>query len=243
MTTTTENTGTTVETLTGDYQVDPTHSRLGFAAKHAMVATVRGQFKVYSGEVHLDEENPENSWAKVEIDVASVDTGNADRDAHLRTPDFFDIEKYPTITFVSTKVEKVDGDVFTLIGDLTINDKTNPVSTRAASSSARRSSSSSTSRPSSRSHRADAHGRVRTWLVKTPASSSSPCPVRTGPASFTRCRAFWRSAAATSSTRSSTAAHGPRRSSFACTSPLPCRWMRCVPSSEPSRRRSAWTGT
>src|SRR5205807_313672 len=103
-------------------------SRLGFAAKHAMVATVRGAFKVYSGEVHLDEEHPENSWAKVEIDVASVDTGNADRDAHLRTPDFFDIEKFPKITFVSTKAEKQDDDdVYTLIGDLTINDKTNPV--------------------------------------------------------------------------------------------------------------------
>jgi polyisoprenoid-binding protein YceI len=114
-------------TLTGTYDIDPSHSRLGFAAKHAMVATVRGGFKVYSGEVYLDEENPANSRAKVEIDVASVDTGNADRDAHLRTPDFFDIENHPKITFVSTKVEKVDDDVYTLIGDLTINGKANPV--------------------------------------------------------------------------------------------------------------------
>ena len=128
MTTTTDTTVTGVETLTGDYQIDPTHSRLGFAAKHAMVATVRGAFKVYSGEVHLDEEHPENSWAKVEIDASSVDTGNADRDAHLRTPDFFDIANHPKITFQSTKVEKVDDDVYTLIGDLTINGKTNPVS-------------------------------------------------------------------------------------------------------------------
>jgi polyisoprenoid-binding protein YceI len=127
MTTTTNETTGTVESLTGDYQIDPTHSRLGFAAKHAMVATVRGGFKVYSGEVHLDEEQPENSWAKLEIDASSVDTGNADRDGHLKTPDFFDIEKYPTITFVSKKVEKVEDDVYTLIGDLTINDKTNPV--------------------------------------------------------------------------------------------------------------------
>ena len=121
---------TTIETgtLTGTYDVDPTHSRLGFAAKHAMVATVRGGFKVYSGEVFLDEENPANSWAKVEIDVASVDTGNADRDAHLLTPDFFDVANHAKITFVSTKVEKVDDDVFTLIGDLTINDVTKPVS-------------------------------------------------------------------------------------------------------------------
>jgi len=118
---------TSTQSLTGHYDIDASHSRLGFAAKHAMVATVRGGFKVYSGEVFLDEENPENSWAKVEIDAGSVDTGNADRDAHLRTPDFFDLEKHPKITFVSTKVEKVDDDVYTLIGDLTINDKTNPV--------------------------------------------------------------------------------------------------------------------
>src|SRR4051812_5598594 len=127
MTTTTETTSTAVEPLTGDYQVDPTHSRLGFAAKHAMVATVRGQFKIYSGEVHLDEEHPENSWAKVEIDATSVDTGNADRDAHLKTPDFFDLEQHPTITFVSTKVESVEDDVYTLVGDLTINGKSTPV--------------------------------------------------------------------------------------------------------------------
>ena len=122
-TTTTE----TVGTLTGDYDIDATHSRLGFAAKHAMIATVRGQFNVYAGEVHLDEEHPENSWAKVEIDATSVDTGNADRDAHLRTPDFFDLEKHPKITFASTTVEKVDGDVYTLVGDLTINGRSHPV--------------------------------------------------------------------------------------------------------------------
>ena len=122
-------TSNTVQTvaLTGDYDIDPTHSRLGFAAKHAMIATVRGQFKVYKGEVHLDEANPAASYARIEIDAASVDTGNADRDAHLRTPDFFDLEQFPKITFKSTKVEKVEDDVFTLIGDLTINDKSNPV--------------------------------------------------------------------------------------------------------------------
>jgi len=128
MSTTAPETATTTGTsITGTYDIDASHSRLGFAAKHAMVATVRGGFKVYSGEVFLDEENPENSWAKVEVDVASVDSGNAERDAHLRTPDFFDIEKFPKITFVSTKVAKVEDDVYTLIGDLTINAKTNPV--------------------------------------------------------------------------------------------------------------------
>jgi polyisoprenoid-binding protein YceI len=124
----TATTNETVQTLTGDYDIDPAHSRLGFAAKHAMVATVRGQFAVYSGEVHLDEENPANSRVRLEIDTASVDTGNADRDTHLRSGDFFDVETHPKITFVSKTVKKVDDDVYTLIGDLTINGKTNPVS-------------------------------------------------------------------------------------------------------------------
>ena len=127
MTTTTPETGTLSESLTGDYEIDPTHSRIGFAAKHAMIATVRGQFATYTGDVHLDQENPANSSARLEIQVDSVTTGNADRDAHLLTPDFFDVANHPAITFVSTKVEKVDDDVYTLIGDLTINDKTNPV--------------------------------------------------------------------------------------------------------------------
>src|SRR5213078_4911425 len=74
-----------------------------------------------------DEGNPENSWAKVEIDTASVETGNADRDAHLRTGDFFNVEKHPKITFVSTKAEKVDDDTYRLTGDLSINDTTKPV--------------------------------------------------------------------------------------------------------------------
>jgi polyisoprenoid-binding protein YceI len=128
MTTTSEQTATVTSTLTGDYDLDPTHSRLGFAAKHAMVATVRGQFQVWSGTVHLDEEHPENTRATVEIDAASVSTGNDDRDKHLRTGDFFDVETHPKITFTSTKAEKVDDDVYRLIGDLTINDVTNPVS-------------------------------------------------------------------------------------------------------------------
>jgi polyisoprenoid-binding protein YceI len=122
------STATEITTLTGAYDIDPSHSRIGFAAKHAMVVNVRGDFKVYSGEVYLDEQNPANSRINVTIDPNSVDTGNKDRDTHLRSPDFFNVEVYPTIAFTSTKVERVDGDVYTLIGDLTINGKTNPVS-------------------------------------------------------------------------------------------------------------------
>ena len=122
MTTTTTDTGS----LTGTYEIDPTHSRVGFAAKHAMVTTVRGQFTDYTADVFLDEENPANSRVRLEIKAASVESGNADRDKHLRSGDFFDIEAHPTLVFESTKVDK-DGDVYTLIGDLTINGVTNPV--------------------------------------------------------------------------------------------------------------------
>jgi len=121
-------TDTTTTTLTGAYDIDPAHSRIGFAAKHAMVVNVRGDFKVYSGEVYLDEENLDNSRISVTIDANSVDTGNKDRDTHLRGADFFNVEVYPSIEFTSTKVAKVDDDVYTLIGDLTINGKSNPVS-------------------------------------------------------------------------------------------------------------------
>lgn len=129
MTTATTTTDITAGgSLSGDYEIDASHSRIGFAAKHAMVATVRGQFTGYRAQVHLDEENPAASSIRLELDTASVDSGNADRDAHLRTPDFFDVENFPTIVFQSTRVEKTDDDVYTLIGDLTIKGKTQPVS-------------------------------------------------------------------------------------------------------------------
>src|SRR5579862_2590612 len=94
-------------TLTGDYVIDTSHSRLGFLARHAMVTKVRGSFTDFQGELHIDEEDPSRSSARVSISVASVDTGNADRDAHLRTGDFFDADTFPTITFASTGAEKV----------------------------------------------------------------------------------------------------------------------------------------
>src|SRR4051812_34356674 len=109
----TQNVTAEVQSLTGTYDIDPTHSRLGFATKHAMVTTVRGQFTDYTADVYLDEENPANSRVRLEIQAASVESGNADRDKHLRSGDFFDIETHPTIVFQSTKVEKADDDVYT----------------------------------------------------------------------------------------------------------------------------------
>jgi polyisoprenoid-binding protein YceI len=118
---------TTVLTdIKGDYALDPTHSRLGFSTRHAMVTTVRGQFKDFSGEAVVDTAEPAASKVGVTIQAASVDTGVADRDGHLRSADFFDAESYPEITFVSTRVER-DGDDWAITGDLTIKDVTKPI--------------------------------------------------------------------------------------------------------------------
>ncbi|HVV75004.1 MAG TPA: YceI family protein [Mycobacteriales bacterium] len=114
-------------TLTGDYDVDPSHSRVGFAAKHAMVTTVRGGFKDFTAEAHLDEENVANSSVRVEIQTASIDTGNAQRDEHLRNGDFLEVEAHPTISFVSTKVEQTGDETYAVTGDLTIKGISKPV--------------------------------------------------------------------------------------------------------------------
>ncbi|KQQ39434.1 YceI family protein [Nocardioides sp. Leaf307] len=115
-----------VSDLTGDYTIDPSHSRLGFSARHAMVTTVRGQFKDWSGTAHIDTANPAASSVTLNIVTASIDTGSADRDGHLVSGDFFDAEKNPTITFTSTDVSR-DGDDWTITGDLTIAGTTNSV--------------------------------------------------------------------------------------------------------------------
>lgn len=113
--------------LTGDYAIDASHSRIGFAAKHAMVTTVRGAFGGVEGTAHLDFEHPENSTAQLEIDVTTISTGSADRDAHLRSGDFFDVENFPKITFVSTGVTQKKDDTYVLQGDLTIKGVSKPV--------------------------------------------------------------------------------------------------------------------
>src|SRR5688500_2524038 len=92
----------TLSDLSGDYTLDPAHSRIGFVARHAMVTKVRGAFNEFEGSAVLDGDNPEKSSAKVVIKAVSIDTRNEQRDGHLRTNDFLDPETYPEITFVST---------------------------------------------------------------------------------------------------------------------------------------------
>jgi polyisoprenoid-binding protein YceI len=113
--------------LTGTYILDPTHTRIGFVARHAMVTKVRGSFNEFEGTAAIDGNNPADSSVRVTIDAASIDTRNAQRDAHLRSNDFLSLDEYPRITFVSTGVVAVDESTFELSGDLTIKDVTKPI--------------------------------------------------------------------------------------------------------------------
>ena len=116
-----------IKDLTGDYQLDIAHTRLGFVARHAMVTKVRGSFHEFEGSAHLDVADPSKSSAELTIQVASIDTGQQQRDGHLRTNDFFDAENYPQMTFKSTSAEQVDDGTYRLSGDLTIKDTTKPI--------------------------------------------------------------------------------------------------------------------
>ena len=121
------STTTVPSTLTGTYAIDPTHSRIGFVARHAMVTKVRGSFNEFEGSGYFDAENPANSHLELTIQAASIDTRNADRDGHLKSNDFFDMETYPTIRFASTAVEQTGDTEYRVTGDLTIKGVTKPV--------------------------------------------------------------------------------------------------------------------
>src|SRR4051812_10841845 len=120
-----QTTATPVGTAT--WRLDPVHSSIEFSVKHMMMTTVRGRFKEFQGTLTADEMHPEGCGVEVEINVASIDTGVPDRDAHLRSDGFFDVERYPKITFRSDRAEgnfAKEGDRFRVHGDLTIRDTT-----------------------------------------------------------------------------------------------------------------------
>jgi polyisoprenoid-binding protein YceI len=118
---------TTTQIPTGTYTIDPTHSRVGFVARHAMVTKVRGSFNEFDGTGSFDAANPATASLQLTIKAASIDTRNADRDAHLRSNDFFDMDTYPEISFVSTAVEQTSDDEYQVSGELTIKGVTKPV--------------------------------------------------------------------------------------------------------------------
>jgi polyisoprenoid-binding protein YceI len=109
------------------WTVDPAHSEVGFDARHMVISKVHGQFKSYTADVSYDEKNPASLAFTVSIDAASIDTRVEQRNTHLKSPDFFDVAKYPQITFKSTKTEVVGPGKFKVTGDLTIRDQTKPV--------------------------------------------------------------------------------------------------------------------
>jgi len=102
--------------------IDSTHTEIYFSARHLMISNVRGQFQTFSGTIDFDEAHPADTIVAVEIDVASLSTGDEKRDAHLKSPDFFDVEKYPHITFHSSRVVMKDQAHAVLYGDLVIRD-------------------------------------------------------------------------------------------------------------------------
>jgi polyisoprenoid-binding protein YceI len=118
---------TTMLTIpTGSYELDPAHSRLGFGVRH-MLTTVHGQFTAFTGRITLAGDDLEQAGAELTIDPASINTGNTDRDAHLRSADFFDVDRYPTIAFRSRRLQHDFADRFAVTGDLTIKGITRPV--------------------------------------------------------------------------------------------------------------------
>ncbi|MFH8390940.1 MULTISPECIES: YceI family protein [unclassified Streptomyces] len=118
---------TDLASLTGRYTIDPAHSTIGFVARHAMVTKVRGAFNEFEGSAYFDGADPAKSTGKVTIKATSVDTRNADRDQHLRSNDFLNMDEYPEITFVSTAVRRTDDTSFEVTGDLTVKGVTKPV--------------------------------------------------------------------------------------------------------------------
>ena len=114
--------------LTGDYTIDPAHTTLGFVARHAMVTNVKGTFQDFTGTLHLDGGDPSKSTATIDVVMDSIETGNADRDGHLKSADFFKTDEFPTMTFRSTSAEALGGDDYRITGDLEILGTTKQIS-------------------------------------------------------------------------------------------------------------------
>ena len=112
---------------TSSWKIDPSHTQSTFAVKHLVISTVRGEFKSTNGTVKLDEKDPTRSQIEATVDATSINTREEKRDEHLKSPDFFEVQKYPTITFKSTKITKAGGDKYKVAGDLTMRGVTKPV--------------------------------------------------------------------------------------------------------------------
>ncbi|QBD79551.1 polyisoprenoid-binding protein [Ktedonosporobacter rubrisoli] len=113
------------------WEIDPSHTLVEFAVVHLMINTVKGRFTDISGTIHLDAQQPETSWVKAQVKAASIQTGVAQRDAHLRSADFFDVSKFPLIAFESTRITNVEKNHCTLHGNLSLHGVTRPIEFQA----------------------------------------------------------------------------------------------------------------
>jgi polyisoprenoid-binding protein YceI len=116
--------------VAGKWEIDPVHSEVAFTVRHMMVSKVRGRFDKFEGSI-VTGEKPEQSSVTVTVDAASINTNNEQRDAHIKSADFFEADKYPSWTFTSTAVREISGERFLLDGDLTIKGVTRPVTFQA----------------------------------------------------------------------------------------------------------------
>jgi polyisoprenoid-binding protein YceI len=119
--------GATAPALAASWELDAAHSTVGFAVRHMMVSTVRGSFAKYTGTISINDADLSKSTAHIEIDAASIHTGNDKRDDHLRSPDFFDVAKFPKLVFDATHVERRGPEALALAGNLTIKNVTRPI--------------------------------------------------------------------------------------------------------------------
>ena len=110
-----------------NWEIDSTHSHVSFTVRVMFISTTRGRFNALHGGLHIDEQNPANSWVDAQVESTSVDTHNKLRDAHLRSAAFFDVKKHPTITFTSTNIEHVSGQDYQVTGNLTLHGVTRPI--------------------------------------------------------------------------------------------------------------------
>lgn len=109
------------------WQIDPAHSQIQFSVRHMMISNVRGRFENFTGAIEFEEKDPTRSLVEVQIETASINTRETQRDSHLKSPDFLNVEKYPYLSFKSKRIEKIDDSHGRVIGDLTIRDVTKEV--------------------------------------------------------------------------------------------------------------------
>ena len=160
--------------VAGEYAIDPAHTSVEFIGRHLMITKVRGRFPEVSGTITIDDQ-PERSHVEVNLEVASLDTGNPDRDGHLRSPDFFDADTYPTITFRSTNVEPGSSGTWAVTGDLTVRDITRPITLQVDFDGAAAHRSATSASPSAQPPKSIARTGVSpgTWPWRPAACSSA----------------------------------------------------------------------